>query len=388
MAVASDAREASRKQLAELLNSPRSPAFFPKSQTRRYMSRQQTDAFGGKLKEIDLMAVRSPTAPPRAMSLQDSATPSEPRIFTRGNPSQPGRTVPRQFLAIASPESRQPFGPGSGRLDLARAITEPTNPLTARVLVNRVWMVRFQEPLVATPSDFGLRAALPEHHQLLDRLATDFTRSGWSLKQLHREMLLARLYRQAAEAADGERSERVDPENRWLARAPRRRLDFEAMRDTLLAASGQLHQRLGGRPVDVAANANASVRTVYALVDRQSLPGLFRAFDFASPDQSIDRRPRTMVPQQALFALNSPLMLAQAQSLAERSERFAIENASDTHVRTVDVRIQTLYRLVYARDPHPEELADCRDFITSAAADAWRQLAQALLSANELMYLD
>ncbi|MEY4180984.1 MAG: hypothetical protein RLY70_4559 [Planctomycetota bacterium] len=416
----SDLLEAARQQLADCLNGPRSPAFFPKSQTRRYMSRQQTDAFGGKLKEIDLMAVRSPAAPPRAMSLQDSATPSEPRIFTRGNPSQPGRTVPRQFLAIASPEARVPFGPGSGRLDLARALTAPGNPLTARVLVNRVWMVRFQEPLVGTPSDFGVRAPLPEHHELLDRLAIDLTRGGWSLKRLHRELLLTRLYRQAAEPVDGDRSGAVDPENRLLARAPRRRLDFEAMRDTLLAASGRLQQRSGGRPVDVAVDANASVRTVYALVDRQSLPGLFRAFDFASPDQSIERRPRTMVPQQALFALNSPLMLTQAQALAERSERLASETAiaivttkpsananagqsegrgddrrdtsgasvGDAAAVATDARIRTLYRLVYAREPSPDELADCREFIATVNADAWRQLAQTLLSANELMYLD
>ena len=381
--------DAARRQLAECLSGPRSPAFFPKSQTRRYMSRQQTDAFGGKLKEIDLMAVRSPAAPPRAMTLQDSATPSEPRIFTRGNPSQPGRSVPRQFLAIASTEPRQPFGSGSGRLDLARAIASPSNPLTARVLVNRVWMSHFQEPLVATPSDFGVRAPLPDHHELLDRLATDFTRGDWSLKRLHRELLLTRVYRQSATLEDGGRAVAVDPENRLLARAPRRRLDFEAMRDTLLAVSGRLQQRLGGRPVDVATNAEASVRTVYSLVDRQSLPGLFRAFDFASPDQSIERRPRTMVPQQALFALNSPLMLAQAQALADSSARFASEwNGSNGSGEMVDARIIALYRLALARDPAADELADCREFVAAAQADAWRQLAQTLLSSNELMYLD
>jgi hypothetical protein len=388
-ATGDDALEAARRQLAECLSGPRSPAFFPKSQTRRYMSRQQTDAFGGKLKEIDLMAVRSPAAPPRAMTLQDSATPSEPRIFTRGNPSQPGRSVPRQFLAIASTEPRRPFGPGSGRLDLARAIASPSNPLTARVLVNRVWMSHFQEPLVPTPSDFGVRAPLPDHHELLDRLATDFTRGGWSLKRLHRELLLTRVYRQSATLEDGGRAVTVDPENRLLARAPRRRLDFEAMRDTLLAVSGRLQQRLGGRPVDVATNADASVRTVYSLVDRQSLPGLFRAFDFASPDQSIERRPRTMVPQQALFALNAPLMLAQAQALADSSARFASEwNGSNGSGEMVDARIIALYRLALARDPAADELADCREFVAAAEADAWRQLAQTLLSSNELMYLD
>jgi hypothetical protein len=197
------------------------------------------------------------------------------------------------------------------------------------------------------------------------------------------------VYRQSATLEDGGRAVAVDPENRLLARAPRRRLDFEAMRDTLLAVSGRLQQRLGGRPVDVATNADASVRTVYSLVDRQSLPGLFRAFDFASPDQSIERRPRTMVPQQALFALNAPLMLAQAQALADRSARFASEwNGSNGSGEMVDARIIALYRLALARDPAADELADCREFVAAAQMDAWRQLAQTLLSSNELMYLD
>ena len=154
-------RDPAREQLLALLVGPASPGYFPKSHTRRYMSRQQTDQFGGLIKELDGLAVKSPHAPPRAMVLHDAETPHDPHIFIRGNPSRPGPAVPRQFLTLLSGENRSPFGAGSGRLDLAHSITAHDNPLTARVLVNRVWMFHFGEPLVTTPSDFGRRTAPP-----------------------------------------------------------------------------------------------------------------------------------------------------------------------------------------------------------------------------------
>jgi len=374
--------EPTRRQLLDLISGPSSPAYFPKSQTRRYMSRGETDAFGGKVKDIDLMAVRSPAAPPRAMTLQDASMTVEPRVFTRGNPSQPGRTVPRQFLEIATSGSRSPFAGVSGRLDLARAITAPDNPLTARVIVNRVWMEHFGEPLVATPSDFGTRAAAPAQVELLDWLAANLMRDGWSLKSLHRSLVTTRLYQASATASGSTRT--ADPENRWLTHGARRRLDWEAMRDTLLAVSGRLEHRGAGRPIDVAQDPAARVRTVYGLVDRQSLPGVFRAFDFATPDQSVERRPRTMVPQQALFALNSPFMIEQARSLVARPEL-----AGDA---PIEQRVKSLYRLVLARDPAADELAEGVEFVQGAGAGSkltrWELLAQALLSCNELMYVD
>lgn len=377
--------EPARRQLLALLAGPGNPVYFPKSQTRRYMSRQETDAFGGKVKEIDLLAVRSPAAPARAMVLNDAPAPVDPRIFTRGNPSQPGRVVPRQFLEIASPHPRRSFDAGSGRLALAQALTAPDNPLTARVIVNRIWMAHFGEPLVATPSDLGLRAPLPTHPELLDRLAGDLVREGWSLKNLHRRLVLTRLFQQSTAAAHPEQARSADPDNRLLSRLPRQRLSFEAMRDTLLAISGRLEHRLAGRPVDVAGDPAARVRTVYALVDRQSLPGLFRAFDFATPDQSVERRPRTMVPQQALFALNSPFMLEQTRNLIARPE---MAGEAD-----VERRLQVLYRIVFARSPSTEELTECRAFVEQQTGEPsqlsrWQQLAQVLLSSNELLYLD
>ncbi|MFO0870140.1 MAG: PSD1 and planctomycete cytochrome C domain-containing protein [Pirellulales bacterium] len=376
---------AAKQQLVELVIGPGSPSYFPKSQTRRYMSRQETDSYGGKVKEIDLLAVRSPHAPPRAMVLQDAAQPVEPRIFTRGNPSQPGRTVPRHFLAIATAEPRADFGPGSGRLALAHAIVSRDNPLTARVIANRIWHWHFGEPLAASPSDFGLRSASPPHRELLDWLAAELQDAGWSLKHLHRQLVLSRLFQQSTMAADAARARQIDPDNQLWSRLPRQRLDLESMRDTLLAVSGRLEHRLAGRPVEIAADAQARVRTVYGLVDRQSLPGVFRAFDFAAPDQSVERRPRTMVPQQALFALNSSFMITQAQSLAAQLESAGIT--------ATEARIEYLYRRALARPPAAEEQAECTTFVATPLAPGsrltrWEQLAQILLSSNELMYLD
>ncbi len=368
---------AARKQLLELVVGRDSPLYFPKSQTRRYMSRQQTDQYGGKLQELDRMAVKSVHATPRAMVLNDAESPFNPRIFVRGNPTQLGNPVDRQFLQILSGPDRKPFGPGSGRLDLARAIGNSKNPLTARVMVNRVWMHHFGEPLVSTPSDFGKRSTPPVHADLLDHLATEFMKRDWSLKSLHRMILLSATWQQST----------TDRESRNLevALAPRsRRLSFEAMRDSLLAISGRLEHRDGGRPIDIT-DPLSRCRTVYGLVDRQSLPGMFRAFDFASPDQSVERRPRTMVPQQALFALNSPFVIEQAKGLMLRSEVTAVTGIPE--------RIAVLYRIVFTREPTAEESTACAEFVQSpmdsgSTLSRWEQLAQVLLCSNELMYVD
>ena len=372
-----------RAQLLSVISGPDSPTYFPKSQTRRYMSREQTDQYGGKLQELDRMAVQSPHAVPRAMGLVDAESPHDPRIFVRGNPTTLGKRVPRQFLELLSPTPATPFAHGSGRLELANAIASPSNPLTARVIVNRVWMQHFGEPLVATPSDFGKRSTPPVHMELLDHLAMQFIRDGWSLKKLHRIIMRSSVYQQAS-WSDAQAPTGIDYDNRFLSRMNRQRLTFEAMRDTLLAVSGRMELRDGGKPIDVT-DPNSRCRTVFGMVDRQSLPGTFRAFDFASPDQSVERRPRTMVPQQALFALNSPFMIEQAKSLAARPESVAIVNSSS--------RITEIFHIVFQRDPTPDELAAAVEFVAAPKDDAseltvWEQFAQVLLSSNELMYVD
>ncbi len=280
---------AARRQVLDLITSTNSPCYIPLSQTYRHMSRAESDQYWAKLGELDVMAATLPSACPRAMVVYDKPEPVEPRIFLRGNPSQLGRPVARQFVAIATPDERQPFASGSGRLELARAITAPDNPLTARVIVNRVWMYHFGEPLVSTPNDFGRRSTPPTHPELLDHLATQFMRDGWSLKKLHRRIMLSRAYQMSSTPGNELISEAaaVDPENQLLWRMNAQRLDFEAMRDTLLSVAGRLQQRNGGRPVDIVSDPSSSCRTLYGLVDRQSLPAVFR-IRFRQP-RSVDR---------------------------------------------------------------------------------------------------
>ena len=260
---------------------------------------------------------------------------------------------------------------------MARAITDPKNPLTARVLVNRVWMHHFGEPLVSSPSDFGNRSTAPLHGELLDYLTIQFVQSGWSIKNLHRLILQSATWQQATSHADGS--------NNDMSLSPRRqRLSFETMRDSLLFVSGRLENKNGGRPVDLS-DPKSRCRTLYGLVDRQSLPGMFRAFDFASPDQSVERRPRTMVPQQTLFAMNSPFVMEQAKALMGRLELKSVANPLD--------RTNELYRIILSRKPTDQESKWCQEFVgltqdSGSVMTRWEQLAQVLLCSNEFMYVD
>jgi hypothetical protein len=371
------------QQLLDILTTPAGPVYFPRSECWLYMSRVEKDGHGQKVQAIDRMAVTSPGAPPRAMVLVDAPQLYEPRVFLRGSPTQPGEAVPRQFLRILSGPERKPFTHGSGRLDLARAITSPDNPLTARVEVNRMWMHHFGEPLVATPGDFGVHSTPPTHPELLDYLAWTFMHEdGWSLKKLHRRIMLSSAYQQASR--DRPECRQRDPENRWIWRANRRRLDLEAMRDSLLAVSGRLDPKMLGRLTDAADNPQDRRRTVYGKVDRQDVPNLYRAFDFASPDQTAAQRPRTTVPQQALFAMNSPFVIEQAKALAAR-----VANEP-----TPDRRVAILYRFVLAREPEPAEIKLAFGFLDEASVPnddkltPWEQYAQILLLTNEVMFVE
>jgi hypothetical protein len=377
-----------RWQIRLILADRESPAYFPGSQTYYYMSRGEKDGYGKKLVELDRMTVNAADPWPRAMVLYEAPEPFEPRVFVRGNPAQPGEHVPRQFLRILSGVTRQPFVHGSGRIDLAGAIMASDNPMTGRVIVNRVWMHHFGEPMVSTPSDFGTRSTPPNHPELLDFLAARLKDEGWSLKDLHRLIVLSRSYQQSS--LDRPDCRKADPENRLLWHYPRRRLDLEAMRDALLFVAGRLDGRMGGRPVDVAGDPGNRRRTVYGLVDRQSLPTLFRAFDFASPDQSAERRPRTTVPQQALFSMNAPFVIEQAKALAARSDSAG--------AAATEGRIAALYRATLARPPAPAEARAAARFLATEGAapggtgpsrlSRWEQLAQVLLMTNEFLFVD
>jgi hypothetical protein len=347
--------------------------------------RDVVDKLRALQKKVDGFKASSPDAPPRAMVLTDAPKAMEPVVFLRGNPGNRGPKVPRQFLEVASLSPRIPFKEGSGRLELAEAIASRENPLTARVFVNRVWIQYFGKGLVTSPSDFGVRTEPPSHPELLDYLAARFMDEGWSIKSLHRTIVLSSTYRQSS--ADNAKAKAADPENRLLARMPRRRLDFEATRDAILAACGTLDPHVGGRPVEIVGPKTSTRRTLYGFVDRQNLPGLFRTFDFASPDISSPQRFETTVPQQALFLLNSPFLLEQAKALLKRPE---IVGAKDEHAK-----IRALYRVIFARNADDDELQLGESFVRTAIDEAgrtqlsaWERYGQALLLANEFVYLD
>ena len=259
-------------------------------------------------------------APPRAMALVDLPLPVTPHVFIRGNPGRPGDEVPRRFLTVLSDGEPKPFAKGSGRLELAQAIASKDNPLTARVMANRVWALHFGKGLVRTPGDFGIKGEPPTHSELLDWLASRFIAEGWSVKKLHRTIMLSAAYQQASD--DRPELSQADPDNRLVWRMNRRRLDFEAMRDSLLACAGQLDLKMGGRGVELAKPPFATRRAVYGFIDRQNLPGVFRTFDFASPDSSTPQRFVTTVPQQALF-MEQPIRRRRAPLLPSRSSRRA-----------------------------------------------------------------
>jgi hypothetical protein len=288
--------------------------------------------------------------------------------------------VPRRFLRVLSDGEPAPFAHGSGRLDLAQAVVDRNNPLTARVLVNRVWLHHFGSALVATPSDFGLRSQAPSHPELLDYLAWSFMEHGWSIKQLHREIVLSATYQQASD--DRAKCRTIDPENTWLWRMNRRRLDFEATRDALLAVAGRLQTTLGGVPVKGIAEPASARRTIYSYIDRLNLPGLFRTFDFPNPDASSPGRNPTTVPQQALFFMNNPLVIESAKNLLARGDIAGEPDPTR--------RIHRLFQLTFGRDVAAEEVEWARRFVseTGTPATAWIELAQGLFEANEFLFVD
>jgi len=287
---------------------------------------------------------------------------------------------------LSEPGRRAVFTNGSGRLELARAIASPDNPMTARVYVNRVWLHHFGEGLVSTPGDFGVRTEEPVHRALLDYLAASFVENGWSTKYLQRQIVLSATYQQSSDTPAA--SLKADPDNRLISRMNRQRLDFEAMRDTLLAAAGKLDLRVGGLPVDLETEPFSARRTIYGLIDRQNLPAVFRTFDFANPDTSSQGRFHTTVPQQALFLMNSPFVIEQARSLAQRDE---VKRAA-----TLAEKIEALYRLVFERAASRAEIQLAEQFLASQPSgkreatglSAVEKYAQILLLSNELMFVD
>lgn len=304
------------------------------------------------------------------------------KIYLAGDPQKKGDVAARAFPAILTSGVRQPFQPsGSGRRELANAIASPENPLTARVMANRVWAGHFGFGLVRTLSNFGQLGERPSHPQLLDSLAVSLIDSGWSLKTLHRQILLSATYRQSS--SGDEANQTVDPENRLLWKMNRRRLEVEPWRDAVLSVSGQLNREIGGASSEL--NGNHRRRTLYGHVSRHRLNDLLRLFDFPDPNITAGERSVTTVPLQQLFVLNSDFMIVQAKALAARLSR---ETESDAD------RISRLFQLLYGRLPTDDDYQVSIAFLReppAIAGDSLSPLEQyclAMLGTNEFAYVD
>lgn len=290
--------------------------------------------------------------------LQDSAENRQAFVLVRGSPGRRGEKVSRRFVQFLAPDSEPLAEQGSGRLELARRIASADNPLTSRVIANRIWLHLTGQSLVESPSDFGLRCPPPQQLELLDHLALELVAQDWSMKSLIRHIMLSDAYAQTSR--DRPTAAAQDPANELYWRMNRRRLDFEALRDTLLSRTGNLDRSLYGASQKIDTTPFSHRRTVYAYIDRQNLPSLFRTFDLASPDTHNPRRAQTTVPQQGLFLLNSQFVAEQAESLAARLETVAAEH-SPTEA------IQELFQTVLGRSPQGDELSWFRQFLVEQA---------------------
>ena len=301
-------------------------------------------------------------------------------LMKRGDPNNTGDIVPRRFLSAFPAKDGQPrrFTTGSGRLELAQAIVQEAAPLTARVIVNRIWRHHFGRGIVETPSEFGVTGDAPSHPELLDDLTARFIANGWSIKWLHREILLSAAWQQSSLAPD---SEKRDPENRLFARMPRRRLDFEAWRDTTLAAAGTLDRSFGGVATPLTSDKNLR-RTLYGTVNRHELEPMLRIHDFPDPAAHSAARTETATALQMLFSLNSPFLLAQADAFAARLEKEAGP--------ALNARVTRAHAILFQRPPTAKELAMATRFLTGRETDkkAWSEYAQALLASNETQFVD
>jgi hypothetical protein len=321
-------------------------------------------------------------APVDAMHVVRDGKPTDLNVFVRGDVNSKGPVAPRHFLHVLAAGEPKSFRQGSGRRELAEAITSRDNPLTARVIVNRVWSQLFGCGLVATPSNFGALGERPTHPELLDDLAVRFMESGWSLKWLVREIALSATYRQDSRA--GARHLAADPENRLLGRMSRRRLTAEEWRDAVLATAGRLDRTVGGPSIDPS-DPEGRRRTVYSQVSRLSLNPLLALFDFPDPNLTSDRRVETTTPLQKLFVMNSPFMVRQSAAVAER----LTAEAGDTPATNRSF-IDRSYRLLYGRPPADAELRLGLAFLQAGNDCKARrqQYAHVLLSANEILFLD
>ena len=319
-------------------------------------SNKVRDAFGNNDNKLNKLTkslldakFHHPGAPVRAMGVKDKAEPSDSPVFVRGEPDQATDKVPRRFVSIVAGKEAPAFTKGSGRLEWAEAIAAPTNPLTARVIVNRVWMYHFGKGIVETTGDFGLQTPKPAHADLLEWLATTFIEDGWSLKKLHKRILLSATWQQSsAEHPQYEQLVTADPENTLVWRQNLKRLEFEPLRDSILFVTGNLDSTLHGRSLPLLSDPKANRRTVYAIIDRTTLPTVLSTFDVPNPNLTQGERFVSTVSPQALFLMNNAFVAHNVRLLA-RSEEF-------TKLPEDDTRIKWLYEKILHREASSSEI--------------------------------
>ena len=299
----------------------------------------------------------TPGAPPKADVLVDARNTHDYPILLRGEAGGKGPMVTRHFLGILSPDPKHPtaFTHGSGRLELARAIASPSNPMTARVLVNRVWQQHFGTGFVSTPDDLGNQSAPPNNPELLDYLSARFVSDGWSIKKLQRLIMLSSAYQESS--ADNPQYADRDPDNKMQWRYNLRQLDFEQMHDSILAIAGTIDLTMGGRPVPIGSEGFATRRAVYAFIDRRNPAEILTQFNFPNPSVPTGKRFLTQVPQQQLFLMNSPLVIETARKLVHSPDFMSMT--------TDELRVASLYISLFQRPPTRQETALCLKYVES-----------------------
>lgn len=342
------------------------------------------------VEQRDRLQKELPPEPPLTLAVSEGGVPGslfpgiqDVPIHIRGSYTRLGPVVPRRMPTFFAGDKSPPITTGSGRRELAQWVSSQQNPLTARVIVNRVWQWHFGEGLVRTPNNFGLLSEPPSHPALLDWLADRLVAEGWSLKSLHRRIMLSATYRQSSKVTPDQFNQ--DPENRWLSRFASRRLEAEAIRDAMLVASGRLDPSPGG---PAQADLSVARRSLYIQTARWDRSNFATLFDAANPDASVESRTVSTVAPQSLFLLNNPFSQEQARHLADRVLRDfpASDSAADT------ARIERLYRLLFSRLPREAEVEIARQVVAGGDASVmnagWVDLAHVLLCSNEFIYID
>jgi hypothetical protein len=322
-----------------------------------------------------------PDEPDRTRIVYHDNQPINLAVQLRGEPGRPGKIVPRRFIEVLSAGKPSPFQKGSGRLELGQAIVTDAKALTARVMVNRIWRHHFGTGLVATPSDFGNQGSKPSHPELLDQLAREFVAHDWSVKWLHRYIILSSTYRQSSHFVQS--SQQQDPENRFYWRMNRRRLDIEAWRDAMLLCSQSLDYRIGGSAQELG-DAKNQRRTIYGTVKRRDLDTMLRLHGFPEPTGHSPQRAVTTDPLQQLFALNSDFIWQRANELSRQ-----FQESDQDLIRSIEL----LYQRLFSRLPDLEEVALGKQFLqkvsaTEIAPRRWQRYVHTLLISNEFSHLD